>query len=117
MRIILTKNIKKQVGFVNGMSATVLSRCKHGLWVRTEQGNRILVHKYTPENGKTHFPFRLGYASTLHKVQGLTLPHITLWLDIPNMPAAAYVALSRVEYDANWKYVGNPWIHHFTPAR
>ena len=42
--------------------------------------------------------------------------HITLWLDIPNMPAAAYVALSRVEYDANWRFVGDPWVHHFTPA-
>ena len=55
-----------------------------------------------------HYPFRLGYASTLHKVQGATLEHITLWLDIPNMPAAAYVALSRVEYDANWRFVGDP---------
>ena len=25
-----------------------------------------------------------------------------------NMPAAAYVALSRVEYDANWRFVGTP---------
>ena len=48
---------------------------------------------------------RLGYASALHKVQGATLPHITVWLDVPNMPAAAYVALSRVEYDARWRYI------------
>ena len=65
----------------------------------------------------THFPMRVGYASTLHKVQGATLPHITLWLDIANMPAAAYVALSRVEHDADWRFVGNPCVHHFTPAR
>ena len=43
-----------------------------------------------------HFPFRVGYASTLHKVQGATLQHVTLWLDKADMPAAAYVAISRV---------------------
>ena len=64
-----------------------------------------------------HYPFRLGYASALHKVQGATLPHVTLWLYIPNMPAAAYVALSRVEYDRNWRFIGDPGVHHFTPAR
>jgi hypothetical protein len=53
----------------------------------------------------------------LHKVQGATLDHITLWLDVANMPAAGYVALSRVEYDANWRFVGDPSVHHFTPAR
>ena len=21
-----------------------------------------------------------------------------------------------VTYDANWRFVGDPWIHHFTPA-
>ncbi len=25
----------------------------------------------------------------------------------------AYVALSRVERDADWRYVGNPGVHHF----
>jgi hypothetical protein len=45
------------------------------------------------------------------------LKHVTLWLDVANFPAAAYVALSRVEYDAHWRYIGNPGVHHFTPAR
>lgn len=84
---------------------------------RTDQGVLLAVHPWTSENRVVHFPLRLGYSSTLHKVQGATLPHVTLWLDVANMPAAAYVALSRVEYDANWRYVGNPGVHHFTPAR
>ena len=65
----------------------------------------------------THFPMRVGYASTLHKVQGATLLHITFWFDIANMPVAAYVALSRVEHDADWRFVVNPCVHHVTPAR
>ena len=116
MRVMLTKNLNKAIGFVNGMGATVLGMDNDNMVVRTDQGRRISVHPWKSESGMMHYPFRLGYASTLHKVQGATLPHITLWLDVRNMPAAAYVALSRVEYDANWKFLGNPGVEHFTSA-
>ena len=116
-RVVLTKNLNKEIGFVNGMGATVLGLDRGNIIVRTDQGRRIAVHPWThPDTLRVHFPARLGYASTLHKVQGATLPHITLWLDVANMPAAAYVALSRVEFDANWQFVGDPGVHHFTPA-
>jgi len=115
--VILTKNLNKGIGFVNGMGATILGMDGPNIIVRTDQGIEMPIWPWTSEDKVVHYPFRLGYASTLHKVQGATLPHITLWLDVRNMPAAAYVALSRVEYDANWRYVGNPCRHHFTPAR
>ena len=63
-----------------------------------------------------YYPLRLGYASTLRKVQRATLPHVTLWLDVANMPAAAYVGISRGEKDGHWRYVGDPGVHHFAPA-
>ncbi len=84
--------------------------------VSTDQDCYVLVHPYTSENKVTYFPMRHGYASTLHKVQGATLSHITLYLDIPNMPAAAYVALSRVQRDEDWRFMGYMTVHHFTPA-
>ena len=117
MRITLTKNLNKAIGFVNGMGAEVISMGQSGLLVRTDQGNTIMVHPWTNEHWVTVFPFRLGYASTLHKVQGATLKHITLWLDFKNLPASGYVALSRVEMDADWRYIDDPTRHHFTPAR
>ena len=45
----------------------------------------------------TYLPPGLGYAVTLplQKVQGLTLEHITLWLDVPKVEAA-YVAFVEV---------------------
>jgi hypothetical protein len=117
MRIMLTKNLNKEIGFVNGMQATVLGIAGNSIIVQTDLGRRIPIHPWTSEDRVVHYPLRVGYASTLHKVQGATLPHITLWLDVPNMPAAAYVALSRVEYDINWRFIGDPCVHHFTPAR
>ena len=98
------------------MGATVLGMDGDNIEVWLDQGDRVSVHPWTSPEKIVHYPLRIGYASTLHKVQGLTLPHITLWLDIANMPAAAYVALSRVEQDANWRFVGDPSVHHFTPA-
>ena len=115
--VILTKNLNKEIGFVNGMGATVLGMDKRNVIVRTDQGRVLAVHPWTSENRVVHYPLRMGYASTLHKVQGATLKHITVWLDVANFPAAAYVALSRVEHDADWRYVGNPGVHHFTPAK
>jgi len=117
MRITLTKNLNKSIGFVNGMGCTVLRMGQAGLYVRTDQGRIIMVHPWTDENRVTTFPFRLGYATTLHKVQGATLDHITLWLDLANMPASGYVAISRVRKDIHWRFLGDPTRHHFTPAR
>ena len=117
MRVTLTKNLNKKIGFVNGMGATVIDMCRSGILVVTDQGKRIMVHKWTNEWNIAAYPFRLGYANTLHKVQGATLKHITLWLDLPNMPAAAYVALSRVQKDLDWRFIGDPSRHHFSPAR
>ena len=99
----LTRNLNKQNDFVNGMEAEVLdfddsSKC---LTVVTKTGRTLAVHLYTdpePAHKKAcFFPVRHGYASTLYKMQGAQLPHITIWLDVPYQRAAAYVAISRVK--------------------
>ena len=115
----MTKNLDKQNGFVNGMGATItdLDVVCQKMIVRTDQGRSFSVYRWTDKNEqKVFLPFRLGYASTLHKVQGATLKHITLWLDVPRMEAAGYVALSRVEYDRNWQFFGAMKPDHFVPA-
>ena len=109
MRIFLTANKDKENDFVNGMEATVDAYTEGCLTVRTKTGKRLAVHR-TTENYELHrqseegsvvrvsfFPIRLGYASTIDKVQGSTLGHITIWLDCIRQ-AAGHVALSRVEY-------------------
>jgi ATP-dependent exoDNAse (exonuclease V) alpha subunit len=113
----ITRNANKQNDFVNGMGCEVLERDPYGVLVRTDTGKRLLVHPMTdPETKSVYFPLRHGYATTLHKVQGATLEHMTMWLDKPWWPAAAYVALSRVQYDSSWRFVGDMKPKHFVPA-
>ena len=117
LRLYITRNVNKQNDFVNGMGCQVEEMDTYGVLVRTDTGKRILVHPMTdPTSRLTYYPLRLGYATTLHKVQGATLENITIWLDKPWWPAAAYVALSRVQYDASWRFVGDMKPEHFVPA-
>jgi hypothetical protein len=116
MRVTLTRNINKDMDFVNGMSATVIAVHEHGIKVLTKTGKTPVIYPWTDEWHNTFLPLRLGYATTLHKIQGATLAHLTLYLDVPNIEAAAYVALSRVQYDVQWRFVGSMTRHHFTPA-
>ena len=76
----------------------------------------LVVFPWTDEYKSVYLPMRLGYATTLLKVQGDELGHMTMWLDAPDIEAAGYVALSRVRTDATWRFVGNPSRHHFTPS-
>ena len=47
-------------------------------------------------NGQQYYPIVAGYASTIHKVMGQTLEHVTLAFDRRMLsPAVGYVALSR----------------------
>ena len=124
MRLTITRNQDKITGFVNGMGCVVRAVLKHGVEVVTDDGTPLSIHPKddveTLHDGTTvrttFLPIRVGYAINLHKVQGATLDHVTIWIDVPNVEAAGYVALSRVRHDADWRFVG--WLspQHFVPA-
>lgn len=123
LRVFLTKNMCKKDDFVNGMSGTIeeYNAEKKCLEVLTRTGKRLAVHPYTDDSVEghgniTYFPVRIGYACTVQKVQGSTLPHITIWLDVPGCRAAAYVAMSRVRYDNEYLIAGPVCPRHFVPA-
>jgi len=95
MRLHLTKNVDKACDFVNGMEAEVrswdaASRC---LRVKTVTGKDIAIFQYTDPSPEaqncSYFPIRLGYASTIYKMQGTELDHVTIVLDRPEQKAAA----------------------------
>ena len=117
-RVTLTRNVDKARDFVNGMAATVMGMKKSSVVVQTKTGQVLTVFPFRDEDtgGLPCLPLRLGYATTLQKIQGATLDHATIWLDVANIEAAGYVALSRVRRDADWRFIGHLTPHHFTPA-
>ena len=122
MRVRLTRNLDKKQDFVNGMDATIdhydsQSKC---IEVITRTKKRLSVHLVTDiveGHGRvTCFPIRIGYACTIPKIQGTTLPHVTIWMDRAGCRAAAYVAMSRVAYDKQYQFGGDVCPRHFVPA-
>ena len=89
------------------------------LVVLTESGHRIPVRPWTDQNlgNRTYHPIKPGYASTVLKLAGAELPHCVLWLDVPNVPGAAYTGMSRVQYSKDLLIGGNLNADHFTPCQ
>ena len=124
MRVTITRNTDKENGFVNGMGAVVQRMRRSGVQVKTDEGKVLLIHPIAQESTlwdgtvqtTNTFPLRLGYSTTLHKIQGATLSHVTIWMDVPFVRAALYVALSRVQYDRDWRFVGCIERRHCLPA-
>ncbi|OLP74048.1 hypothetical protein AK812_SmicGene46525 [Symbiodinium microadriaticum] len=124
IRVAITKNEDKEHGFVNGMGGVVQRMRRSGLQVLLDNGKVVLVHSVTQDyelaDGSVRrvaaLPLRVGYSSTLHKIQGATLEHATIWLDVPFVRGAAYVAISRVQRDNNWQFLGRIERKHCLPA-
>ena len=121
LRVHLTRNLDKENDFVNGMECTVLawhmeSQC---LRVRTVTGKTLVIYKYTEKvegyKNVTFFPIRLGYSSTVYKMQGAELQHVTIFLDKAGQRAAAYVAMSRVHSEKDYLFGGQLSKMHFVP--
>ena len=112
MNLILTQNLHKENDYVNGMRTEVAGVSQRGIRAKTLSGPNLVLYLWTDTWLVTNVPIRVGYATTLHKVQGAA-PHITLWLDVPGIEAASYVALSRVERDTDWRYIGEVTPNHF----
>ncbi|CAK0799172.1 unnamed protein product [Prorocentrum cordatum] len=123
-RLYLTQNVRKDDDYVNGMACTVLGYTPNGhggvLKVRTKTGHLLPITMWTNTKVKghsvRHFPIRLGYASTIHKVQGDEFAHITVVLDKKFCPAAGYTALSRVQRGSDYSLAGKLTPEHFIPA-
>ena len=90
------------------------------LRVMTDTGRHLAIYPVTEFvedwGAVTAYPLRPGYASTIHKLQGAELKHVTIWLDAKNMRAAGYVAISRVRTDDAYLLGGIVEPAHLTPA-
>ena len=120
-QLYMTKNVRKDTDYVNGMKCLVESwdERTRAVVVKTATGRRVAVTPRSDEDlgGLVYYPLRLGYASTIMKFQSAELEHVTLYLDRAHVPAAAYTAMSRVRYGSHCLFGGWLTQHHFTPAR
>ena len=109
MRVCFTGNVSRDIDFVNGMGVQAVR-------VRTDTGRLVPVWPYTDFNmgNVTYYPLRSGYAATTLKYVGTELKHVTLNLDAPNVPGAAYSRMSRTE---DFLLRGFLTAEHFVPAR
>jgi ATP-dependent exoDNAse (exonuclease V) alpha subunit len=120
LKIYLTRNVRKADDFINGMLCEVLSYddAAGALWVRTQTGKRLPITQWSdPDHpGLRFFPIRLGYCTTIHKVQGDEFPFIIIYLDAANMPAVGYTAMSRVKDGKSYLLGGQLTPEHFVPV-
>ena len=78
MRVGFTVNLRPEVDMVNGIEGHVVMMDATGVLVETTTGHRAKAFPYTdPEWRNSYYPLRLAYATTLMKVQGDTLEHMT----------------------------------------
>ena len=120
LRLYLTRNVRKADDYVNGMPCVVKSwdESRNILWVQTESGKRLPITPWhDPDHpGLVYFPVRLGYCTTVRKIQGDEFPFIIIYLDTPNMPALACTAISRVKNGKSYLLGGHLEPEHFTPV-
>jgi hypothetical protein len=121
MQVYMTRNVRKDCDYVNGMRCTVESYDaeRNALRVITATGRRVAIVSIPDDKykNKYYFPVRPGYASTILRFQGAELPFVIVWIDVPHVPAAAYTAMSRVKFKKHCLVGGALTADHFTPSR
>jgi ATP-dependent DNA helicase PIF1 len=93
--------------WVNGSFGTIRQINENSLGIKLRRGERVTIEPITftllnPDGNEVasckNFPINLAYASTIHKVQGMTLDKAVIDLRHLWEPGHAYVALSRVKH-------------------
>ena len=93
--VIITENRCKRTKYVNGAAGTVSYRHGDVFFIQSKDV-MIPVFPVYSSNVK-YYPLRPAYASTVHKIQGQTLNHVTLVFDMESITCGmGYVAVSRV---------------------
>ena len=118
-KVCFTRNVRKDIDYVNGMDATVVAyhAGSKAVEVMTATKHRVMVWPWSDmdKGGLTYYPLKPGYADTIMKYQGAELEHVTVFLDAEGVPGAAYTALSRVSYSDDFLLGGNVKPAHFQP--
>ena len=106
----------KKRGFVNGQEVVVKFFRKDTIFCHTKNGTVLTVYPLVTQEKKNIYPIQPFYASTIYKIQGMTLPHVTVWFDGMASPGTAYVAISRIKHSDNLLFLRKPRQGDFIPV-
>ena len=117
-KMMITHNVSKAQSLVNGAMGRVIARRHSSILLQSVTDSTEIMCvpwcRVQQKHGKhsTGFPLVTAYAITIAKVQGRTLPHVTI---LPTCPKckAGYVAVSRVANANRVWWVCPPWRGFF----
>lgn len=98
-RMIITRNINKDIGFVNGMFCEIVDCRNRVYFVKLNNEQILAIHCIKDEqSGMTVFPFMPAYCLTGFKAQGQTLESVCIFFnDAHVQKGQGYVMISRVK--------------------
>ena len=101
MRVVVTQNLDKRIGMVNGQLTTIQNHQNNTLLLRFPNENTTFTYPVTTttEDGRSrvHHALNPAYCMTICKTQGANIKKLIVWFDCPTVPSGmGYVALSRV---------------------
>lgn len=97
MRVMITQNVDKSLGVVNGQIAKVIQN-NATIFLRLTNNKTVAIHKIHNPHEHAFYPISPSYDLTISKCQGQTLTKTLIYIDTKHMDRAiTYVALSRVK--------------------
>ena len=99
LRLRLSRNVDKSRGFVNGALCTILRVLSKSVAVVELFNGRLLLLHPVVDGELTFLPCAYGYATTIRKAQGASLPAVILYFDhcYPPERGYGYVGASRAQ--------------------
>lgn len=121
VRVVVTQNLDKRTGVVNGQLATIQNNHNNTPLLRFPNSKTIFSYPVTTssEDGlsRVHCAFNPAYCMTICKTQGANIKKFILWFDCPTVPKGmGYVALSRVWKSEDIKILTLMVADQLTPA-
>lgn len=117
-KIIFCRNYDPDNKLVNGMMGIIKQINPDSILVQIEDGSIHKITKYTYTSKcrdftctRIQYPFKLAWAITIHKSQGMTISSAIISLDNICNSGQAYVALSRVK-SINGMYIQGNSINY-----
>lgn len=113
----ISHNLDIEAGLFNGASCTVVARKRGALLVSLQDGSvqplQRRAARLADGSMRSVFDVRLGYASTVHKVEGATLNEAVVCWEHWSLPGWWYTAVSRLRCLDRLRCIGNPLPCHF----